>query len=104
MVNVEFTGGPEFSINADGRMEALLPTSPMTVRWQDAFRDALSSGEHAGRISAGDDAVTIVFESPRQFSGSMQATIEAIASANWTVRAVESTLRMLGLSEYAEQR
>ena len=81
-MNVELTGGPQLGVNADGRMEAVLPTSHTESAWRRAFRGALPSPEHTGRISAHEDDITIVFDNEKQFATYMRAAIAAIDSAN----------------------
>jgi hypothetical protein len=101
-VNVELTGGPQLCVNADGRLEALLPTSHTESAWRRAFPDALPSRQHAWRISAHEDAITIVFDNEKQFASYMRVAIAAIGSANQEIDALEATLRKLTLGELAK--
>ena len=104
MVNVELTGGPQVGVNAEGRMEALLPTSRTASAWRRAFRDALPSRQHTWRISAHEDAITIVFDNEKQLASYMTTAIEAISSANRELDALEAKIRELtgGSSELPE--
>ena len=98
-MNVELTGGPQLAVNADGRMEAVLPTSHTESAWRRAFRDALPSRQHTGRISAQEDNITIVFDNEQQFASYMKAAIEAIDAANQEIDTLEATIRKLTLGE-----
>jgi len=94
-VNVELTGGPQLRVNADGQMEALLPTSRTQSAWRHAFREALPSRQHTWRVIAHEEAITIVFDNEKQFASYMTAAIEAIGSANRELDALEAKIRRL---------
>jgi hypothetical protein len=102
-VNVELMGGPQVAVNADGQMEALLPTSHTESAWRRAFRDALPSRKHTWRISAHEDAITIVFDNEKQFASYLQVAIEAVSSANHEMDELRARIRALTLSEPGEQ-
>src|SRR4029077_14198361 len=87
--SVELMGGPAFGICADGRLEAVLPTSHFESAWRSAFRDALPTREHTWRISARDDTISIVYDDERQRAQYMQIALDAISVANRELEALE---------------
>jgi hypothetical protein len=82
-------------VNAEGRMEALLPISRTASAWRRAFHDALPSRQHTWRIAAHDDDITIVFDSEKQLANYLRAAIEAIGAANREIDALEAAIRTL---------